>query len=244
MFRKHIVQIRSNDLDSDDSIQVASIVASDASDANPTDDSSGVMNVDVYAPGERRVALQGPVTIYGYSMQVFGAFFGCVYQTLSPWDDHYLTPDSNDVTHVPFPSVVTAASDEQSSSSDTYRVLDAIKNVKFIRGYRFDPTKSVGNIVGDLVNLDTTTYHKYFPRDVKLGSAKMDKKFNRIKLAHTGKGLYRKKKISGMKLMPNSPTSLMTWNIKNLQMSDESGDYDKDGFYWIRLTIWLSYDAV
>ena len=240
MFRKHVVQIRSNDMDSDDVVQLVSLRSNDYSDTGTQDSPVGSSypdDVDIgddmkssVPVGERYMKFAGPVTVHGYSVQVFGTFFGVVYQGLSNYDYSDFNQDANDSLTHDFPVAITAATDSTGDAS--WVRLNNVKNLKFLRGWRQDPVNTVTQ--DDNPRFQSTT----------LGSCHLQKKFSRKSFKHRSKGLYRKTTKSGLVMVPNSGTEFMTINIKNLQMSEESGDSDPDGFFWARVTLWISYDAV
>lgn len=240
MFRKHVVQLRSNNMSSDRLVQLISLRSLDYSDEGTADSPVGTNYADTtdvgndmlgsVPVGERYMNFAGPVTVHGYSVQVFGTFFGVVYQGLSNYDYSDLDEDANDSKTHDFPSVITSTVD--GSSDGPWVRLNNVKNLKFLRGWRQDPVNALTQ--DDNPRFQSTT----------LGSCHLQKKFTRKSFKHRSKGLYKKTTKSGLVMVPNSPTEYMSFNIKNLQMVEESGSSDEDGFFWARVTVWISYDAI
>ena len=227
-------------MNSDTLVQLVSLRSHDYSDTGTEDSPVGTNyqdTVDVGADalssvpvGERYMNFHGPVTVHGYSVQVFGTFFGVVYQGLSNYDYSDLDVDANASKTHDFPSVITASVD--GGTDGPWVRLNNVKNLKFLRGWRQDPVDSLTQ--DDNPRFQSTT----------LGSCHLQKKFTRKSFKHMSKGLYKKTTKSGLVMVPNSPTEFMSLNIKNLQMIEESGNDDPDGFYWARVTLWISFDAV
>lgn len=230
---------------------VASIEATKSSDGDLTDGTSHEGDDRIpggVPPGKNIMKMSGPVTIHGYSCRVFSDFFGSVQQGVSVADTEYTrTDDSGNEVHDL--GIMNAASDGDTDASRLQQLQsNAVKNLEYIDGYRYSPSRSslesLLQLAGLGSDLSDADWALNYPKGLRLGKAHLQKKFNRTKLKHVGGGKYRKQKKSGFVLVPNTPTEFFSIGITNRQDSTSENNDAWDGWVYVDCVIWMSYDNV
>lgn len=187
--------------------------------------------------GERWNTVRGDVKIYGYSVRVWGNFLGAVYQGLSRFDDTTTIDSDNITTSTPNGVKMHAfdAAFAQGYTSETELDLEsALKNVKYLPGWS---KERIVRDSGELVNpFDTQASGVAISE--KLGYTKLTRSFWRNRMKYVGKGKYKKQKVRGMWLKPNTDTEFFSLNLKNLLP-----DLDNRHFY-ADLSVWFSFDDI
>lgn len=238
MFRKpHYVIRRSQhegasaydrDLGGDEHVTLFSLHA--FQDITQSDDKSTIQT-DV---GESRFKVNGPVIVHGYSVEVFGGFFGCVYQGLSKFDDNQITVTdvNSDYGHLYPSDFNTNYTTRSNSELDKW---NAIKNFTYLNGFNQDPYKSA----------DLGQQEPFATKGVKWSRTNLDKRLMRDSYTKVGKKDFKLEKKSGLVMLPNTDTDFFSINLKNLQTATTSGDEGSgfiDGVWYARVLVWLSWD--
>lgn len=247
VFTKHKVRLSSNQMLPGQNKALFSIKVNDYSDADVTDLNSHqdqAATEGPVPPGKNHLVVTGPVVVHGYSARVFTDFFGVVYQGMSAADDDFTVDDKDNYRTHAF-GIQNASLDGTDDTSRQYqRQENAIKNVKYSMGYRYQPGRNQLNSLLSLggVTISGEEYGVNFPKGLKLGTAHLQKKFDRTKLRHTGGGNFRKQNKSGFVLLPNTGTEFFSIALSNRQHSDSEYNDQVDGWFYADITVWLSYD--
>lgn len=238
MFRKpHYVIRRSQhegaanfdrDLASDEHVTLFSAHA--FQDLNQADDKNTV-DTDV---GANSFKVNGPIIIHGYSVEVFGGFFGAAYQGLSKFDDSTITVvDINgDYGHL-YPSDFNK--EYTARDSNDMDKWNAVKNFEYLNGFNQDPYRS--SDLGQQEPLAT--------KGIKWSRTNLNKRLMRDSYSKVGKKSFKLEKKSGLVMLPNTDTDFFSINLKNLQTATTSGDEGSgfiDGIWYARVLVWLSWD--
>lgn len=249
VFVKHTIRKSTNDLGPGDNYTIFSVRANNFSDGDTTDATSDlVLNEGSLPPGKNIAQITGPVTIHGYSVRVFTDFFGTVQQGVSSaFSNFYYTDVSgNDVHSL---GIQNAASDGgEGTSRNNQRRDEAVKNLKYIMGYNYQPERSTLNtMLGySTIGMSAEEYAANYPKGLKIGTAHLQKKFSRKKMKHIGGGKYKKSSKSGFVLVPNTDTEFFSIGLTNRQHSESGGAAGAawKGWAHVDCTLWLSYDMV
>lgn len=220
MFRKHFIRFETNDFVSGDTLCVAHIKCQDyhSTSVTDTDGDTDDFNTTTASPAqnERYMVTNGPCTVHGYSLRVFGNFLGSVYQGLSRFGSSLTEDDKNNIeTH----QYRTGATLNTTNSTDLEEE-SAIKNVTYLRGWKAKDSSSGATGISQT-----------------LGYAHLQKKFSRKKLKYVGNGKYTKTSKSGFVLVPNTDTEYFTLNVKHIQPQG----FANHNMY-IDCVIWMSFD--
>lgn len=224
MFRHQKVRVQSTNVDAGDNIPLFTVRAADYMDTSDgdadTDVADGIAEpVSTISQGEQWCLARGPVTIHGYSVRLFGNFFGVVFQGLSRYDDSTTANCKGNITshifHEGFDTSVTSETDLDEES--------AIKNVKYLRGW----SAKVGDVGQTSAGISQT-----------LGSVHLQKKFTRKTFKHKSKGNFRKVSKNGFVLVPNTDTEFFSLNVKPMLESEDNRSYYAD------ISVWMSSDQV
>lgn len=244
-FRKHKIRVSSNQMVPGNVKSLFSIYATDYSNDSSTDLSSRQDQVEgAVAPGRMHMDIPGPVVIHGYSVRVWADYFGILGQGLSSRTDEFTISDKDGYTTHNI-GVQHAASDGTDEVSRNHQRRDlAVKNLKYVPGYRYQPARDDLNSLLSLggITISGEQYGVNFPKGLKLGSAHLQKKFSRDKMRYSGNGNYKKSKKSGFVLVPNTDTEFFSIFLGNKQHSQSDEDDSVDGWHFADITVWFTYD--
>lgn len=247
VFVKHKVRRSSNQMNPGETKALFSVKVNSFSDADTSDQASHMDQADSSGPvppGKNHIDITGPVVIHGYSARIFTDFFGIIYQGMSAGDDDFTIMDKDNYRSHAFGLQNASIDGTDDQSRQSQRQEEAIKNLKYCMGYRYQPSRgSLLNLMGVAgLAMSNEEYAANYPKGLQLGTAHLQKKFDRTKLRHTGGGNFRKSQKSGFVLVPNTPTEFFSIGLTNAQHSLSEANDITDGWYYADLTIWMSYD--
>jgi len=239
MFRHQNFKFRTNNIDQGDVFCIASIQADDyVASGEPADtqvsQDIGSPDGGSVAPAERFMKIQGPVTVHGYSIRVYGNFLGAVYQGLSRRENEVVTGSNND------PSVDVhswhASLSTESASGTNLTEEGAIKNLKYLKGWSY----FVKEEFYDDILTDPESAAIGLAGSQSLGYTHLEQQLSRKSFSHKGGGNYAKKEKSGFVLVPNTGTEFMSWAVRHI--GPQGGDAYDNRFMYVDASIWMSYD--
>ena len=244
-FTHHKVRISSNQLAPGDSKSLFAVRATDYSDNAQTDlDSRQDQQSGPLPPGKMAATITGPVVIHGYSVRVFGEFFGTVMQGLSYRDDIFTEPDVDGYSCHLLGTQNASLDGQQLISRQHQRRDECIKNLVYLDGYRYQPARGALNTLMGLTGIGPSAeeYAVNFPKGLQLGKAHLQKKFTRSSMRKVSKSTWKQQKKSGFVLVPNTDTEFMSIVLTNRQHSSSDTNDNIDGWYYADVSIWMSYD--
>lgn len=245
MFVKHKIRVSSNQMVPGENKCLFSLKANAFSNSATTDQGSLMDQIDgPLPPGKQHAQVTGPAVVHGYSVRLFTDFFGILMQGVSLSDDEVTVMDKDNYRTHTFGIQHASSDGTDGVSRREQRKDNAIKNVKYCMGYRYQPSRTtISTLLGiSGLGMSNEEYASSFPKGLKIGTTKLDKKFTRKSMKHVGRGNYQMRKKSGFVLLPNTDTEFFSITLKNGQHSTSEANDTTDGWYFADITVWLSYD--